>query len=31
MGTAKTELFTDQQKRIADLAKALGHPARIAI
>lgn len=31
MGTAKTELFTDQQKRIADLAKALGHPARVAI
>ena len=31
MGTAKTELFTNQQKRIADLAKALGHPARIAI
>jgi len=31
MGTAKTELFTDKQKRIADLAKALGHPARIAI
>lgn len=31
MGTAKTELFTDQQKRIALLAKALGHPARVAI
>jgi len=31
MGTTKTELFTDQQKRIASLAKALGHPARIAI
>jgi len=31
MGTSKTELFTEQQKRIAALAKALGHPARIAI
>ena len=31
MGIAKIELFTDRQKRIADLAKALGHPARIAI
>lgn len=31
MATAKTELFTDEQKRIANLAKALGHPARIAI
>ena len=31
MGATKTELFTNQQKRIAELAKALGHPARIAI
>jgi len=31
MGTTKTELFTNKQKRIADLTKALGHPARIAI
>jgi len=31
MGTAKTALFTDQQKRIAELTKALGHPARVAI
>lgn len=31
MGTAKTELFTEEQKRIATLTKALGHPARIAI
>lgn len=31
MPTAKIESFTDQQKRIAELAKALGHPARIAI
>lgn len=27
----KKELFTPQQNRIAALAKALGHPARIAI
>ncbi len=31
MAIAKTEGFTDEQKRIANLAKALGHPARIAI
>lgn len=31
MGTTKTEHFTEQQNRIATLAKALGHPARIAI
>lgn len=31
MAAAKTNLFTDQQNRIAELAKALGHPARIAI
>jgi DNA-binding transcriptional ArsR family regulator len=31
MGRSKTDLFTDQQKKIAALAKALGHPARIAI
>lgn len=31
MPTSKTELFTDQQNRIASLAKTLGHPARIAI
>ena len=31
MGTTKTQLFTPQQNRIAALAKALGHPARIAI
>ena len=30
MGTTKSQLFTPQQNRIA-LAKALGHPARIAI
>ena len=31
MGIAKTELFTAEQKRLAILTKALGHPARIAI
>lgn len=31
MGLSKSQLFTLQQNRIADLAKALGHPARIAI
>ena len=31
MGATKTEHFTDKQNDIATLAKALGHPARIAI
>ncbi|MDR6969431.1 DNA-binding transcriptional ArsR family regulator [Flavobacterium arsenatis] len=31
MGASKTEHFTDQQNQIATIAKALGHPARIAI
>lgn len=31
MGATKTEHFTGQQNQIATLAKALGHPARIAI
>ncbi len=31
MGITRTELFTDKQNRMATLAKALGHPARIAI
>ncbi len=31
MGITKTELFTDKQNDIANSAKALGHPARIAI
>lgn len=31
MGVSKTNHFTDQQNRIANIAKALGHPARIAI
>ncbi|MEZ4905909.1 MAG: metalloregulator ArsR/SmtB family transcription factor [Spirosomataceae bacterium] len=31
MGATKTEHFTDIQNEIAILAKALGHPARVAI
>jgi len=31
MGLTKTELFTDRQNEIASLAKAIGHPARVAI
>ena len=31
MGITKTELFTDSQNRLADWARVLGHPARIAI
>ena len=31
MGATKTEHFTDEQNQLATIAKALGHPARIAI
>lgn len=31
MGLTKTEIFTDQQNNIALIAKAIGHPARVAI
>ncbi len=31
MGTTKKELFTGEQNRLAGLAKALAHPARVAI
>ena len=31
MGTAKTENFTDEQNEIANIAKVLAHPARVAI
>jgi predicted transcriptional regulator len=31
MGITKTTLFTEEQNELAILAKALGHPARIAI
>jgi ArsR family transcriptional regulator len=31
MGVTKTEIFTAQQNRLADLAKAFAHPARVGI
>lgn len=31
MGLTKTEIFSGQQNQIALFAKALGHPARVAI
>jgi len=31
MGITKSEIFTDQQNKIALIAKAFGHPARVAI
>jgi ArsR family transcriptional regulator len=31
MGLTKSEIFTEQQNKIALIAKVLGHPARIAI
>ena len=31
MGLTKSTLFTAEENRMADLAKALAHPARIAI
>ncbi len=31
MGLTKEEIFTDEQNYISSIAKALGHPARIAI
>ena len=31
MATAKKDLFTKKENRIAELAKAMGHPARVAI
>ncbi|MEO1517819.1 MAG: metalloregulator ArsR/SmtB family transcription factor [Bacteroidota bacterium] len=31
MGITKSQLFTPAQNRVAALAKAIGHPARIAI
>ena len=31
MGATKTDHFTEEQNEIARLAKALGHPARVAI
>ena len=31
MGTTKSDLFTTEQNRLAELAKAIAHPARVAI
>ena len=31
MGITKTDLFTEEQNALATMAKALAHPARIAI
>jgi predicted transcriptional regulator len=31
MGITKTEIFNDQQNKLANMMKALAHPARIAI
>ena len=31
MGATKTEIFSDEQNRLAVMLKALAHPARIAI
>jgi hypothetical protein len=31
MGATKTELFTKKQNDLASMAKAIAHPARIAI
>jgi DNA-binding transcriptional ArsR family regulator len=31
MGLTKTEAFTEEDNRLAELAKALAHPARVAI
>lgn len=31
MGLSKTKAFSERENRIADLAKALAHPARVAI
>ena len=31
MGLTKSEIYTDEQNRLASLFKVLGHPARVAI
>ncbi|MFN4145866.1 MAG: ArsR/SmtB family transcription factor [Runella sp.] len=31
MGLSKTDVFSQEENRIADLAKAFAHPARVAI
>ncbi|NER12267.1 metalloregulator ArsR/SmtB family transcription factor [Leptobacterium flavescens] len=31
MGITRSDIYTDEQNRIATVAKAIGHPARVAI
>ena len=31
MGVTKSEIFTEEQNKISMIAKAFGHPARVAI
>jgi len=31
MATSKTDIYTDEEREIAAIAKAIGHPARVAI
>ena len=31
MGITKSEIFTEEQNKLANIAKVLGHPARVAI
>lgn len=31
MGITRTDIFTDEQNRIASMAKVIAHPARVAI
>jgi len=31
VGVSKTDIFTDKQNQLSILAKAIGHPARVAI
>jgi hypothetical protein len=31
MGATKSEIFTEEQNKLASMMKALAHPARIAI
>jgi DNA-binding transcriptional ArsR family regulator len=31
MGVTKTDIYSDEQNKLADICKAIGHPARVAI
>ena len=31
MGASKNQIFSEEQNQLASIAKAMGHPARIAI